>query len=118
MHWLTDCALLSEIFATKIVKQEQNGQCQRRLVHMRGHEFIEEIIQLSETKLVYQIVGEGPVKNHRGQIEYITYKGGHYLQYQIHGQSNTWVPTWLLRIVMYCDFTLASKRLRAYLSEC
>lgn len=123
LHCLADCNFLSKIFASKIIslKQESelktNSQCQRRLVNMRGRQFIEEIIHLSEDKLIYQIEGQGPVKHHQGEINYINGTETHYLRYKIYGQSNTWLPTWLLKIVMKYDFNLMAKRLRKSLNE-
>lgn len=117
MSWLADCGLLSKIFASQIIPLESNDHHQRRLVNMRGQQFTEEIIHLSDNKFVYQIVGNRPVKDHQGQIEYICTADERYLHYKIQGQSNTWVPTWLLRIVMFYDFTLAARRLRKLLSE-
>ena len=119
---LADCHFLSKIFADKITElRQENGQPYqrpRRAINMRGHQFTEEIVHLSENKLIYQIIGKGPVKNHKGDIRYIKSKGRHYLHYQIYGQSNTWVPTWLLKMVMKYDFTLMVKRLRRSLHEC
>ncbi|WJG09068.1 hypothetical protein [Aliiglaciecola sp. LCG003] len=117
MQRLTDCTLLSKIFAAEIIELEKSGGDRRRSVNMRGHQFIERITHLSDTEIVYQIEGNGPVKNHQGQIVYIESSDGPYLHYQIHGQSNSWVPTCLLKVVMNYDFKLAAKRLKESLSE-
>lgn len=131
MHWLADSTFLSKIFATEIIELEPHNHQPRRLVNMRGHQFTEKITHLSDTKLEYQIEGKGPVKHHQGEINYVRSSNnngcesnscdgkdiGDYLHYQIHGQSNTWVPTWLLKIVLTYDFTLAAKRLRKLLNE-
>ncbi|GAA6185251.1 hypothetical protein [Aliiglaciecola sp. NS0011-25] len=117
MHRLADCEFLSKVFATKIIELDNTGRKPRRLVDMRGHQFVEEIIQLSDTKLVYQIVGNGPIQQHQGQINYISNSTKPHLQYLIEGQSNTWVPNWLLKVVMFYDFKLAGKRLRKLLYE-
>lgn len=127
MHWLADCTFLSKIFVTEIIELAPHDNQPRRLINMRGHQFTEKITHLSNTKLVYQMEGNGPVKNHQGEIHYIrssnSNDGGKgkekddYLHYIIHGQSNTWVPSWLLKIVMTYDFKLAAKRLRESLNE-
>jgi hypothetical protein len=117
MHWLTDCTLLSEIFATEIIELKSSDHSQYRLVNMRGHKFTEKIIHQCGSKLVYQIEGNGPIKNHKGEIQYIRSSDEHYLHYQVHGQSNTWVPSWVLRMVMCYDFTLAAKRLRKSIND-
>lgn len=118
MYCLADCAFLSEIFASKFVELERHDNCQRRLINMRGHQFIERVTHLSDSKLVYQMESKGPVKNHQGEIRYIPSIHGDYLHYKINGESNTWVPSWLLRLVMHYDFTLAGKRLRKILNGC
>ncbi|GHE76844.1 hypothetical protein [Thalassotalea profundi] len=122
LHCLADCTFLSKIFADKVTElnqeNEQDDQRPKRVINMRGHQFNEEIVHLSETKLIYQIIGNGPVKHHQGDIRYIKTKDKHYLHYRIYGQSNTWVPTWLLKLVMKYDFTLMAKRLRRAINEC
>lgn len=118
LYSLADCVFLSEIFACEFVELETHDSCRRRLINMRGHQFTEKIIHLCDSKLIYQIEGDGPVKNHQGEIRYITSIEGDYLHYQIYGQSNTWVPSWLLKLVMHYDFTLAAKRLRKSLNGC
>lgn len=117
MHWLADCDLLSEIFATQIDELDSPDHYPRRSVAMRGHQFTEKMTHLSDSRLMYHIEGKGPVAHHRGQIDYIRSGNGHYLHYQIHGRSSTWVPTWLLKIVMYYDFKMAARRLRKWLNE-
>lgn len=118
MTCLADCAFLSEIFATEFVELEKHDSYRRRLVNMRGHQFTEKVIHLCDSELIYQMEGNRPVKNHRGEINYIQTANGDYLHYKIEGQSNTWVPTWLLKIVMYYDFTLAGKRLWRSVNGC
>ncbi|MBQ4844449.1 hypothetical protein [Pseudoalteromonas sp. MMG005] len=116
-YQLTDCQFLSHIFRVQITALDNKEQTERRLVSMRGHQFTERVIQLSDTSLTYQIEGNGPIKLHLGEINYTNSNTQHFLHYKISGTSNTWLPSWLLKAVLYYDFKRAGKRLWSVLNE-
>ncbi|BBN80806.1 hypothetical protein PA25_07910 [Pseudoalteromonas sp. A25] len=114
---LTDCAQLRRIFKAQFNELPAQEGLRRRHVTMRGHQFIEVITQQSPQSLCYRIQGSGPIKHHRGEITLTTTATNLQVHYQIFGHSNTWIPSWLLKVVLLVDFSLAARRLRKIYHE-
>ncbi|NOU52406.1 hypothetical protein HG263_17935 [Pseudoalteromonas sp. JBTF-M23] len=114
---LSDCVQLRRIFNAHFKELPAQDGLRRRHVTMRGHQFIEVITQQTPQHLCYRIQGYGPIKNHRGEITLTSTATDLQLHYQIFGFSNTWLPSWLLKIVLFVDFSLAARRLRKLYHE-
>ncbi|CAH9059451.1 hypothetical protein PSECIP111951_03109 [Pseudoalteromonas holothuriae] len=115
---LTDCSILTRIFKGEFTPLPAQNGLPRRHVTLHGHNFVEVITHQSPQRLCYQIQGQGPVKQHHGEISLIYTCANLQIRYQIFGFSNTWLPTWLLKLVIFVDFNLAARRLRKLYHEC
>ena len=108
---LLDHANLSRFFNAKfrqVRKQNEGsitgGQGTQRQVSMLGTSFVEEILSADESGISYQIIGDWPVKQHRGTITLIAGQGDETLvNYQIVCQSPWFLPSALLQCLLNKD---------------
>ncbi len=105
---------LSRFFnATFEIKRHEHGGeilggkgCLRQ-VETRGSRFVEEITKADLSGIQYQIVGEGPLKNHQGDIHFTVVDGGTRVDYYIQGEVVGWVPDFLFTFVVKRDIAKA-----------
>ena len=118
---LLDHVNLSRFFDAKfrLVRAQQKeaiagGTGCQRLVTMLGTSFVEEILAADENGVCYQIVGDWPVKNHRGYIGLSAAENGATLVgYQIVCQAPWFMPSTLLQYLLTKGVAKAMHKLAA-----
>ncbi|REL30906.1 SRPBCC family protein [Thalassotalea euphylliae] len=118
---LLDHVNLSRFFDAKfsLVRAQQNGAVvggigSQRQIKMLGTRFVEEILAADENGVSYKIVGDWPVKNHRGDIVLSETKHGTtVVDYQIVCQAPWFIPSALLQYLLTKDVAKAMQRLAA-----
>ncbi|WP_147301914.1 SRPBCC family protein [Thalassotalea euphylliae] len=118
---LLDHVNLSRFFDAKfsLVRAQQAGAVtggigSQRQIKMLGTRFVEEILAADENGVSYKIVGDWPVKNHRGDIALSeTEHGTTVVDYQIVCQAPWFIPSALLQYLLTKDVAKAMQRLAA-----
>lgn len=87
--------------------------CQRE-VSTRGNCFVEEIVKADLSGIQYKIVGQGPLKNHHGDISFEVVDGGTLIHYSITGDVVGWVPEFLFAWVLKYDISNALNKLATH----
>ncbi len=118
---LLDHVNLSRFFDAKfsLVRAQQNGAVaggigSQRQIKMLGTRFVEEILAADENGVSYKIIGDWPVKNHRGDIVLSeTEHGTTVVDYQIVCLAPWFIPSALLQYLLTKDVAKAMQRLAA-----
>lgn len=85
-----------------------------RQVTTRGNTFIEEIIAADLSGIQYRIVGDKPLKNHKGHIQLITANDETEIRYHIYAERSGWIPNFIIQKVLQDDISRAMKSLAAF----
>ncbi|WP_298439926.1 SRPBCC family protein [uncultured Ferrimonas sp.] len=96
------------------VGQPRGGVGAVRQVTTMGNTFNEEVLHADDALLSYCIVGEGPLVDHLGEIRLTPTATGCQLHYRIKGRSATWVPTWLVALVLRRQIAAAMHKLQEH----
>ena len=91
----------------KIVKQGDGELvggigCQRQISTL-GQCFIEEITQADESGIHYHIVGDKPLKNHQGTIDFKPADNGVLIDYKIVGEPPFYQPKFIVKWLIERD---------------
>lgn len=124
MAVLLDHAGLSRFFSAKFDEvvaanpgQVQGGEGAIRRVTTLGQQFDEQIVLAEPLRLHYRIIGEGPLRKHRGQIELTAHAQGTQLYYRIDGESANWVPTAAIAFVLRREIRQTLEKLRRHFAD-
>lgn len=85
-----------------------------RQVSTRGNTFTEEIIAADFSGIHYRIVGDKPLKNHKGHIQFIAAGSETEIRYYIHAESAGWIPSFIIQKVLKGDISRALSRLAMF----
>lgn len=90
--------------------------CQRQ-VSTLGNRFVEEIIKADSSAIHYQIVGDRPLKNHRGEIHFKAQGDGTLVHYHIVGETPFWMPSRLVQWLISRDIDNALNKIAAHFAQ-
>lgn len=76
--------------------------------------FKEEVIEVTDTKIAYKVIGKALVKNHLGEITFEDSESGCNLQYCIECQSASFVPEFVLKPLLQREVIAMVQRLKDY----
>jgi len=103
-----------------LIKKQNEGEIKGgkgavREVSMLGVKFEEQIISADSNHISYQIVGNKPVADHRGDIHFFednnTATSMTEVTYKINCKSPWWLPSFILSFFIKKDITQALKKL-------
>ena len=85
-----------------------------RRVTMRGSNFLEQVVVADDCHIAYQIIGDGPVTEHRGDI-YLARDGlATNIDYLIECKAPWWQPDWLVALVIKKDIGSGLEKIAQY----
>ncbi|WP_281560555.1 SRPBCC family protein [Thalassomonas sp. RHCl1] len=102
-----------------VVQPEDKGQisggkgCVRQVTIGR-QQFLEEIISASLSGIRYQIIGPGPVSQHRGDIAFVDQGGSTLVEYRICCNGPKWIPDFIVKHVIARDIKFALRQLATF----
>jgi len=88
-----------------------------RQITMRGQCFFEEIIQATDSKISYRIIGQGPVSNHQGDIVFSDKGDATHIDYTISCNAPWWQPDFLVGALIKRDIANGLTKLARYCDE-
>jgi hypothetical protein len=113
--------------ATFLLLKTQNegeirgGKGSIRQVSMLGGKFQEQIISADDNHISYQIIGNKPVAQHRGDIYFKTDNSRAVakteITYNISCKAPWWIPSFVLGFFIKKDITQALKKLASHFKE-
>jgi len=121
LNVLLDHLQLERFFKARfaLVKPEDEGQISGgkgciRQVTIGREKFLEEIIAASVSGICYQIIGPGPVSDHRGEIAFKQQAGSTLVEYKIGCNGPKWLPDFLVKYVIERDIKFALRQLAKF----
>lgn len=91
-----------------------NGVGAVREICMRGETFCEEITAAKDGCIEYRILGNKPIKNHRGMIDIKPNQLGCLVNYVIECEAQWWQPSFIVKRIITHDISVGLTKLTEY----
>jgi len=91
-----------------------NGAGVVREICMRGETFCEQIVTAKDGYIEYQILGNKPLKKHKGMIDIKANQQGCLVNYVIECESLWWQPSFIVKRIISHDINVGLTKLAEY----